>query len=122
MITQAVPLLMGTKIRQGQTDHKILATMRYREWIASGVDEVVACTRRDLSGDPIGLSLIARSGRDVEVDELGLAVDAPDRHLRYAELLFHAPLRYALHHGCNRLVLGLGSSEPKKYGGLDGLD
>ncbi len=113
VMAEAVPLLMDTKLRHGLPDHLMLATMRFRAWLKSGVDESVAFGIRGPKGDLHGVCLVARHGPRVEVYELGLVTDHPQRHLAYVELLFHAPLRYALEHGCERLALGADSSEPK---------
>jgi predicted N-acyltransferase len=113
----AAHLIAATQVRHGVPDHPRLAALRLREWWSGDGAQCRAFVLRGSSGELVGVSFAERHGRVVELSELGLVENIPDRHLAYTELLVYAPLRYALRHGCGRLSLGLDSIAPKSHRG-----
>lgn len=117
MIPRASSLVAHTKLRHGVLDHEKMAMFRLRTWADCEEGEAVAFSIFDKDGKLTGVSFVKRYKKTVEVHEMGLLDDLPNRHLAYTELLIHAPLRYAMRHDCSRLLLGLGSVVPKSQRG-----
>jgi hypothetical protein len=113
IIPKAAPLIAATKLRYGVQDHPVMVSFRVQQWASGGADDCRAFALRDPHGTVIGVSFAAVHGSTAELYELGLAPDADHRLHAYAELLVYAPLRFALQHGCQRLILGMDSIEPK---------
>jgi hypothetical protein len=117
VVDEAVPLVLGIKHRHNVPDHRILARYRLKDWATDPVGDRVAFVLRDSSGAMIGVTFGCRRPPILELYEIGL-VDEPEmRHLIYAEILVYAPLRSAAINGCNQILLGLGSTTPKKIRG-----
>lgn len=113
LIAEAAPLVLSTKQRYGVADHPVMVALRLREWTAGGADHCGGFALRDEHGVLRGVSFAAVHGATAELYELGLAEDVSHRLHAYAELLVYAPVRFALRHGCTKLVLGMDSIEPK---------
>ncbi|NRQ33072.1 GNAT family N-acetyltransferase [Nonomuraea sp. NN258] len=117
VLGEAAPLIALVKARHDVADHPALIELRLREWAAGDADEFRALVVRDGRGRMAGVSFVARRGRRVELYEIGLADEPEERHLVYTELLVHAPLRYAVDHGCSVLDLGMDAPRPKTLRG-----
>jgi len=113
LVAEAAPLVLSTKQRYGVADHPVMVALRLREWAAGGADHCGGFALRDEHGVLSGVSFAVVHGATAELYELGLAEDVSHRLHAYAELLVYAPVRFALRHGCTKLVLGMDSIEPK---------
>jgi hypothetical protein len=117
VVDEAVDLVLGIKRRHGVPDHRILARCRLADWATDPVGERVAFVLRGPSGAMLGVTFGYRRAQVLELYEVGLVSESEARHLIYAEVLVYAPLRSAVTNGCTRIILGLGSTTPKKIRG-----
>lgn len=119
---EASELIADNKRRHGTMDHRRMASFRLRQWLAGGADDYRALALRATDKSLTGVVFIARVGDRVEVNEIGLAMNVPERHLQFTELLIYGPARYAMRHGCRWVDLGLDAAEPKILRGARTMD
>lgn len=112
LIEEAAPLVAEVKVSNRMSEHPRLVVARLRRWAGYQHDSLIAFTSRDPGGSLLGASLGGIVGGDLEMYEIGLS-DGDDRHLRYVELAFHAPLRYGLAAGLRGIRLGAGHAVTK---------
>jgi len=117
IIDEASPLIVAVKKRHETMDHPMLTQLRLIGWSRAAVGVPVAFSVRDVGGRLIAVSFGCHQPPSLEMYEVGLADDPPDRHLAYTEVLVYAPLRYALRESCTQIDLGLGSTTPKRLRG-----
>jgi hypothetical protein len=117
VVDEAVPLVLGIKHRHGVPDHPDLVRYRLEDWATDPAGERVAFVLRDSSGTMLGVTFGCRRSSVLELYEVGLVEESDVRHLVYAEILVYAPLRSAAVNECNQIILGLGSTTPKKLRG-----
>jgi RimJ/RimL family protein N-acetyltransferase len=117
VLGEAVPLVAAVKARHDAIEPAEFASYRLGQWSQAGAGTAIAFALRDQGGELLAVSFGRHDQDTVEMYEIGLRSDSPDRRLGYAEVLVYAPLRYAFEYGCRRLRLGCESIHPKQLRG-----
>ncbi|MFV2088602.1 hypothetical protein [Micromonospora sp. LOL_021] len=107
-----VYLIAAHKARFGLPDHPELVALRMSHWTrVSHVQPLVFHAR---TAHIEGVLTALLWSNELELHELGLSGEpSRERQAVYAELVFHAPMRFAASHGLTRIRAGLEASTAK---------
>lgn len=117
VLEAAAPLVVNVKARHGTPEHPRLAAARMKAWASAAESTSIAFAIRERGARISAVSVCAHQGDTLEVYEVGLPVRHELRRLQYAEVLFYAPIRYAIEHGIPKLDFGLGPVNTKRLRG-----